>query len=47
LLSGLVADIHKRSRDPYGVLRIRATLMSQQNMVVDKKLILTMPYVRV
>ena len=27
LLSGLIADIHKRSRGTYGMLRIRAALM--------------------
>jgi hypothetical protein len=36
LLSGLVADIHKRSRGTYGMLRIRAALMREQNMVVNK-----------
>src|ERR1700685_1790186 len=41
LLSGLVADIHKRSRGTYGMLRIRAALMREQNMVVNKKLILS------
>jgi putative transposase len=41
LLSGLVADIHKRSRGTYGMLRIRAALMREQDMVVNKKLILS------
>ena len=41
LLSGLVADIHKRSRGTYGMLRIRAALQREQNMVVNKKLILS------
>ena len=41
LLSGLVADIHKRSRGTYGMLRIRAALMREQNMIVNKKLILS------
>jgi putative transposase len=41
LLSALVADIHKRSRGTYGMLRIRAALMREQNMVVNKKLILS------
>ena len=41
LLSGLVADIHKRSRGTYGMLRIRAALMREQGMVVNKKLILS------
>jgi putative transposase len=40
-VSGLVADIHKRSRGTYGMLRIRAALMREQNMVVNKKLILS------
>jgi putative transposase len=39
LLSGLIADIHKRSRGTYGMLRIRAALMREQGMVVNKKLI--------
>jgi putative transposase len=37
LLSGLVADIHKRSRGTYGMLRIRAALHREQGMVVNKK----------
>ena len=41
LLSGLVADIHKRSRGTYGMLRIRAALEREQGMVVNKKLILS------
>jgi putative transposase len=41
LVSGLVADIHKRSRGTYGMLRIRAPLRREQNMVVNKKLILS------
>ena len=41
LLSGLVADIHKRSRGTYGMLRIRAALLREQDMVVNKKLILS------
>jgi putative transposase len=41
LVSGLVADIHKRSRGTYGMLRIRAALMREQNMIVNKKLILS------
>ncbi len=41
LLSGLIADIHKRSRGTYGMLRIRAALMREQQMVVNKKLILS------
>jgi len=41
LLMGLVADIHARSRGTYGMLRIRAALMREQNMVVNKKLILS------
>ncbi len=41
MLSGLVADIHKRSRGTYGMLRIQAALMREQDMVVNKKLILS------
>jgi putative transposase len=41
LLSGLIADIHKRSRGIYGMLRIRAALQREQYMVVNKKLILS------
>jgi transposase InsO family protein len=41
LVSGLVADIHKRSRGTYGMLRIRAALMREQNMIVNKKMILS------
>jgi transposase InsO family protein len=41
LVSGLVADIHKRSRGTYGMLRIRAALLREQNMIVNKKLILS------
>jgi len=41
LLMGLVADIHKRSRGTYGMLRIRAALQREQDMVVNKKLILS------
>jgi transposase InsO family protein len=41
LVSGLVADIHKRSRGTYGMLRIRAALMREQGMVVNKKMILS------
>lgn len=41
MLSGLVADVHKRSRGTYGMLRIRAALLREQGMVVNKKLILS------
>ena len=41
LLMGLVADIHARSRGTYGMLRIRAALQREQNMIVNKKLILS------
>ena len=41
LLEGLVADIHKRSRGTYGMLRIRAALRREHDMVVNKKLILS------
>ena len=40
LLSGLIADIHKRSRGTYGMLRIRVALKREQDMVVNKELIL-------
>src|ERR1700730_12214270 len=38
---GLVADIHARSRGTYGMLRIRAALEREQNMIGNKKLILS------
>jgi len=41
LVSGLVADIHKRSRGTYGMLGIRAALIREHDMVVNKKLILS------
>jgi transposase InsO family protein len=41
LVSGLIADIHQRSRGTYGVLRIRAALLREQHMVVNGKLILS------
>ncbi len=41
LLMGLVADIHARSRGTYGMLRIRAALQREQDMVVNKKMILS------
>jgi HTH-like domain len=41
LVSGLVADIHQRSRGTSGMLRIRAALIREQDMVVNKKLILS------
>jgi putative transposase len=41
LVSGLVVDIHARSRGTYGMLRIRAALKREQDMVVNKKLILS------
>jgi putative transposase len=41
LLMGLVADVHKRSRGTYRMLRIRAALKREQDMVVNKKLILS------
>jgi putative transposase len=41
LVSGLVAEIHKRSRGTYGMLRIRAALIREHDMVVNKKLILS------
>lgn len=39
LLSDLVADIHERSRGTYGMLRIRATLRIEHDMIVNGKLI--------
>lgn len=41
LLVHLVADVHKRSRGTYGMLRIRAALQRERGMVVNKKLILS------
>jgi transposase InsO family protein len=41
LISGLIADIHKRSRGTYGMLRIRAALIREHDMIVNKKLILS------
>jgi len=38
---GLVADVHKRSHGTYGMLRIRAALQREHNMIVNKKLILS------
>jgi putative transposase len=39
LLSDLIADIHQRSRGTYGMLRIRAALRIEHDMVVNGKLI--------
>jgi putative transposase len=41
LLMDPVADVHKRSRGTHGMLRIRAALQSERDMVVNKKLILS------
>jgi transposase InsO family protein len=41
LLTDLIADIHQRSRGTYGMLRIRATLRIEHDMVVNRKLILS------
>jgi len=41
LLKDLIADVHERSRGTYGMLRIRAALKREQDMVVNKKLILS------
>ena len=41
LVTAVVADIHHRSRGTYGMLRIRAAPMREQDMVVNKKLILS------
>jgi len=40
LLKDLIADVHARSRGTYGMLRIRAALTRERDMVVNKKLIL-------
>ena len=39
LLADLIADIHKRSRGTYGMLRIRAALEIEQGIIVNKKLV--------
>ena len=36
-----VADIHQRPRGTYGMLRIRAALMREHDMIVNKKLVLS------
>jgi putative transposase len=41
ILMGLVADVHKRSRGTYGMLRIRVALKREYDMVVNKKLVLS------
>lgn len=41
LLMPLVAQIHERSRGTYGMLRIRAALKIEHDMIVNKKLILS------
>ena len=41
LLSPLIADVHVRSRGTYGMLRIRAALKIEYDMIVNKKLILS------
>jgi transposase InsO family protein len=41
LLSPLIADIHARSRATYGMLRIRAALRIEHDMIVNRKLILS------
>jgi putative transposase len=41
ILMGLVADIHARSRGTYGMLRIRAALQREHDMIVNQKLILS------
>jgi putative transposase len=40
LLRDAIADVHKRSRGTYGMLRIRAALEIEQGIIVNKKLIL-------
>ena len=39
LLADAIADIHTRSRGTYGMLRIRATLEIEQELIVNKKLV--------
>jgi transposase InsO family protein len=41
LLTPLVLDVHQRSRGTYGMLRIRAALRIEHDMIVNKKLILS------
>jgi putative transposase len=41
LVTPLVADVHERSRGTYGMLRIRAALKIEHDMIVNKKLILS------
>ena len=41
LLDNLIAEIHERSRGTYGMLRIKAALQREHDMVVNKKLILS------
>jgi len=40
LLRDVIADVHKRSRGTYGMLRIRAALEIEHGIIVNKKLIL-------
>jgi putative transposase len=39
LLADAIAEIHARSRETYGMLRIRATLEIEQGLIVNKKLV--------
>ncbi len=41
LLTDLIADVHERSRGTYGMLRIRAALKMEHDMIVNRKLILS------
>jgi len=41
LLTPLIADIHQRSRGTYGMLRIRGALQKEHDMIVNRKLILS------
>ena len=41
LLIDLVADIHQRSRGTYGMIRISAALKKEHDMIVNKKLVLS------
>jgi putative transposase len=41
LISPLIADIHQRSRGTYGMIRISAALKKEHDMIVNKKLVLS------
>jgi putative transposase len=42
LLTPLIVDVHVRSRATYGMLRIRAALKIEHDMIVNKKLVLSL-----